>query len=256
LLKIELPDSLELHGRSLLPLLIDDDEGDDRFMFTHQVQREFDTIPGAVRSNQYLLTLYPKNTALYDLSTDPFQSTDLSKELPQIASDYLNRYAEWFNEVTENGIEPPLIQVGYDIVPEVEFPAPDCEKYGALTFEGGMGWANDWLKGWQDEKDSAVWKFNSVEEQSYNIFLELSNTTPADVIVLIDDHQYKLSLREATQAPVIPNHDRLPRTEVEERSWPQVKLGTVKIPKGIHRLKVFTLTTSNLELKSVILKKV
>jgi arylsulfatase A len=137
LVKIQIPDSLEIHGRSLLPLLINDDKGEDRFLFTHQVPRAFDTIPGAVRSNQYLLTLYPKDTALYDLLRDPFQHTDLSKELPEIAGDYINRYKEWFEQITKNGVVPPLIQVGYDVVPEVEFPAPECEKYGGLT-KGGI----------------------------------------------------------------------------------------------------------------------
>jgi hypothetical protein len=95
-----------------------------------------------------------------------------------------------------------------------------------------------------------------VEEQSYDIILEVSNSTPVDVTVQIDDQQYKLPLHEVSEAPVIPNHDRLPRTEVEERSWPQIKVGSVKIAKGIHHLKVFTLTDNDLELKSVILKKI
>lgn len=252
----QVPDSLHIHGRNMLPLLTGNSTTwDDRFFFTHQVARTFDTIPGAVRSNQYLLTLYPKDTMLFDLISDPYQKQNIALNKPEIYKEYVARYVKWFGEVTSRGIDPPLIQIGYDIVPEVEFPAPDAALHGSLKFFGVQGWANDWVTNFSSEKDSAAWKFNAVKNQTYDVMLQLTSDTGTAITLMLDNQKYTFTVDTQLTAPVIPNRDRDPRTEVGEREWPEIKIASIKIPAGIHKVRVYTTTSKNMELKSIIIRK-
>ncbi|EKB47706.1 hypothetical protein B879_03677 [Cecembia lonarensis LW9] len=69
-----------MHGRSLTPLIQNSKDWEDRYFFTHHVIRDFDTIPGAVRNQQYLLTMKGKDKALFDLTQDPGQNFNIISE--------------------------------------------------------------------------------------------------------------------------------------------------------------------------------
>ena len=149
LLGIELPEGREIHGRSLMADLAQSTEPVSRFFFTHQVIRKFDTIPGAVRNERYLLTLKPDQKAFYDLQNDPEQKNDIKAMHPALVAEFEAAYAQWFKGITKGGISPEPIELGHKAAPLVELPAPDLSLKTELQFAGGEGWANDWLIGYQ-----------------------------------------------------------------------------------------------------------
>lgn len=58
-----------------------------------------DTIYGALRTKDYLLTIYPWETALFILKTDPFQKNDISNDSVMLTSELLRKYCQWYAEI-------------------------------------------------------------------------------------------------------------------------------------------------------------
>lgn len=252
---IDIPDTLDIHGRSLLPLLKEEKVvWEDRYFYTHQVARKFDTIPGAVRTSKYLLTLKSSDTSFYDLISDPYQKQNIAHQHQDLVTNYLSHYQHWFLEATAKGIQPELIQIGHKNIIDVSLPAQECAIYGGLTYQGD-GWANDWLINWKTKSDSAVWIIDAIKDQEYTVSLNGSATQPSEFIITLDNQEYKITIESVKLAPVIQNQDRFPRDEVEEKDWKVLSTTDIKIPKGIHRLKFMPLIVSgNVELKEIHLK--
>ncbi len=258
LLEIEVPSDIEIHGKSLLPLIEENGKWEDRYFFTHHVNLDFDTIPGAIRNQRYLLTLQKNKKELYDLGNDYSQTQNIIEENPRLLAEMEREYLEWFQEVIKMGVDPPKIQVGHPSVPSVELPASDAKKEGGVSFKGKMGWANDWFVGFSSESDHVYWELVSVKMSEYEIFAQLSNTAPLEIILGLNGGELRTEIAETHVAELIPSPDRVPRGEVYEKNWPLVYLGKSRFEKGDMNLKLRINGNgeTGFELKSIILKKV
>ena len=257
LLSWQLSDTLRLDGTSLLPLLAGKPIKE-RYFYTHQVRRAFDTIPGAVRSERYLLTLKEQQLALYDLLQDSTQQEDLSKSMPKLVEELWGKYQHWLADVTDEGIEPPAIEIGHAGIPLVEFPAPDADLEH-LSFEGGSGWANDWLNGWQSDS-KATWPIRAVADGHYRVFLEMgyAASLPLDLMVGCEDNSLSETIQRNYPATDIPSPDRVRRGEVYEKAWPLVEVGVLEVGHGEHTLALMASgeAVDQLEVKSVQLRPI
>jgi len=242
LVGVKIPDTLDMHGRSLVPLLKSESvTWEDRYFFTHQVARQFDTIPGAVRTQQYTLTLKPSDTAFYDILDDPYQKENIRSHHADMVNDYHTRYHSWFLKATAKGIQPEPIQAGHSNISQVILSAQECAIHGGLKYKGGDGWANDWLIDWKTAADSAVWTIEAVASQPYRLVLRGSSgssSVPVQFVVVIDNHTFPLEITPGMQATLIPNRDKFPRTEVEEMEWKDIATIDVDISRGKHRIKL------------------
>ena len=236
---IALSDTLDIHGKSLVPLLNGVKSWPERMFFTHQVVRKFDTIPAAVRTHQYLLTLKPDGTGLYDLLVDPFQNENLADSLPLVVGQLKESYLRWFEEVNERGIVPEPIQVGHTGVSQVELPAPDVSRREEVTFEGGAGWANDWLVGWSNESEAA-WELLVVDTATYGVYVEMASESgsPYNIRLALGDQVVQKEIAAQLVARQIDSPDRVKRGEVYEKKWPLVFAGNIKVTPGLNELRI------------------
>jgi len=129
---INAPDDLSIDGVSLLPLLEGkDDAWTDRMLF---LQCERGMTPHrykncAVISDRFKLIGYPNTfekrkfipptdhpiLALYDLASDPGESTNLADQHPEILEIFRSGYDSWFDDVkSTRQFSPGLIHVGSD----------------------------------------------------------------------------------------------------------------------------------------------
>ncbi len=251
---ITVADSLNVHGKSLLSMIDSAGTWPDRKFYTHQVIREVDTIPSAVRTDRYLLTMKPKETALYDLLTDPFQKKNMIDSLPELAASMQKDYLKWFDEVTKNGTSPEPIQIGHAGVPEIELPAPDVSSREAVEFMGGIGWANDWFTAMGN--DSKVsWDMQVVDTAIYAVYAEMACETiePFNVRISLGAETVQMEIPTTLRAPQLDSPDRVDRGEVYERKWPLVFIGqfTVKPGAGVLSLSFNGFSGKSLELKSI-----
>jgi hypothetical protein len=168
-------------------------------------------------------------------------------------NDFLLRYRNWYLQATSKGVIPELIQIGHEKISEVILPAQECTLYGGLSYLGD-GWANDWLINWKAPADSAVWMVNAIDQQRYSLTLSGSASAPAKFTVVIDNKLFPIEIK-SMEAPIIPNRDKFPRTEVEEKSWSEIATLDVEIDKGMHTIKLFPSDASgSVELKAIHLK--
>ncbi len=258
LLKLPVPDALEIHGKSLLPLMEDQSNWEDRYFYTHHVHLKFDTIPGAIRNQEYLLTLKNKEKALFNLINDPFQQHNIFEEERGLASEMEKKYLSWLEAMTEKGVAPPLIQVGHPKVPKIELPAPDGKKSGNVAFQGDWGWANDWFIGFTSPADIVRWEIDVVEDATYEVYLQMSNESPVTLLFSANNQETKIGIDQLNSATLIPNQDRVLRGEVEEYIWPELPLGKIKFEKGgqLLTLGLSENYPKNLSIKGLILKKI
>ncbi|MFD2203350.1 arylsulfatase [Shivajiella indica] len=256
-LGIALPENVDIHGKSLKPLINGDSLWIDRYFFTHQVVRDFDTIPGAVRNQEFLLTIKGNEKALFNLLEDPEQKTNILSEFEGTAEDLEGRYQSWFKEMTKKGINPPLIQVGHHVVPTVCLPAPDGELFGQVHFKGVMGWANDWVLGFDSADDKVSWEMLVVEDTNYDIFVEMVNVKPLGMKVEMNGESMIIQVDKKNEGKEVPSLDKVPRSEVYEKEWPWVPVGKKRFEKGkvLLSLSLEHGFDSGLEIKSIILQK-
>ena len=257
LVGIQIPDSVEIHGKNLVPLIEGDPFSTDRSFFTHQAGLQFDTLPGAVRTDQYLLTLKHDGNTLYDLIKDPYQKQNLADSLPGITSDLKDEYYRWFEQVTAAGLKPEPVEVGHPEAPTIEFPAQEADFIQNLNFMGEKGWANDWLMGWE-ENSKAQWKMKVVEEGQYEVAVQMAANANKGSSMHLEVAGQELSLGLSAQHLKIPieSPDRVRRKEVYEYQWPAVKLGTVRLFRGMHEMTLSASQAQGLEVKSIQLKSI
>jgi arylsulfatase A-like enzyme len=238
LLELEIPDDLDIHGKSLKPLMEGEKNWEDRYFFTHHVHLQFDTIPGAIRNQEHLLTLKKGKKEFYHLLDDPSQTDNIILKEKSLADEMENHYLGWFEEMTIKGVEPPMIQIGHSNVPNVDLPASDGKRYGKVKYMGEMGWANDWFVGFENQDDGVFWELEVVEECEYEVFLQMSNELPLKLLLFLNEQQQEVNLESVHLARFIPNKDRVLRGEVEEFVWPEIPLGKIKFEKGKLNLKL------------------
>ncbi|SMD44412.1 arylsulfatase A [Aquiflexum balticum DSM 16537] len=258
LLNIKIPEKLGVHGRSLFPLIKGEvEDWKDRDFFTHHVHLTFDTIPGAVRNQEYLLTIKNNQKELYNLLQDPSQKANIIDQQPGIAGELEMLYLDWLKEMTKKGVEPPLIQIGHPHVTTVELPASDGKRLGNVLFKGGMGWANDWFINFKNPEDKVFWEMESIADSNYEVFVQMANDSPFKMEVSAQGSKLFYETDQIHQTKLIPNQDRVPRTEVEEMEWPMISVGEFRFEAGAANLEIGFLgkDLGNIELKSVFLKK-
>jgi arylsulfatase len=100
---LPLSESLNLDGRSLVPLLRDPDtDWPDRFLFTHLGRWETGQVAAAkhnmcaVRSPRYRLV---NNRELYDIVNDPGEQINVLDQHPNVVAEMRKAYDDWWNSV-------------------------------------------------------------------------------------------------------------------------------------------------------------
>jgi arylsulfatase len=107
-------DIQEIDGRSLIPLLDDPNATwDDRHLFIHKGRWESGDDPNksqyrdcAIRSQRWRLV---NNRELFDIQNDPFESSDVAGEHPEVVAELRTAYDDWWEKtvplmVNENAI--------------------------------------------------------------------------------------------------------------------------------------------------------
>jgi arylsulfatase len=99
----KIPESVELDGRSLVPLLLDAKaDWPDRYLFIHKGRwargkaAESRYADCAVRNTRFRLV---NNTELYDIANDPGETTNVIDQHPEVVAKMRAAYDPWWDEV-------------------------------------------------------------------------------------------------------------------------------------------------------------
>lgn len=241
LCQIENEEHLPFDGKSLVALLEKDNTSwEERPIYSIQNDGTWNDFPASVRNNRYRLVKdHLKNILLYDMIADPSQTENIANKQPKITKKLTKDLENWFKSVTKNGITPPLAEVGHAESPKVILPAPEAKLSGNLAFEGGRGWANDWIKNWSNTNDKAIWTINVIEEGNYTISVEYT-ATKADVnLTAIVGQPISNTIQAAFNPSFLESPDRVKRGEVYEKPWKTFEIGTVYLTKGEQQIVLY-----------------
>lgn len=265
LCNLELPDSLDLDGRDLTPLLMGTaNDWPNRYIFSHNSKEELTPFRGSVRNKEYSLTWYNDNKiALYNLKKDYNQTTDIATEEPEMRDSLLGVYNLWYNQMADNYQPETRISIGYDAAPKVTLNAHESFMAGNPSFFGIKGFSHDWIINWKSVNDSIWWEVDVVNEGNYEVSVKYA--VPQDdlgnvIQVRSVNDSIQAQITEAFDPAPYPHRDLLPRWGVYEKPFREMTFGNIYLNKGNQSLYIQAINEVKgkqvAELKAVILKKV
>ncbi len=214
----------------------------ERMLFTHQPRRgDVEITPGALRTQQHRLIRDGGSHELYDMVADPGQKNDITADPPETVRELSSAYESWFEEVSRDGHERLPTPVGSPQAPRVELPVPECYFRGDVGYRGRMGWANDWIIGWESADDAVWWNLDVVSDGRYEITLRYvcpEENVGSRARIEIDGEALEGTIGQTHDPEPIPNPDRVLRGQVCEKQWAPLTLGEVSLKKGRAKLTV------------------
>lgn len=122
---IAVPDSVELDGTSLVPLLNGQDaDWPDRTLFLHN-QRLLDPVKWkdtSVMTDRWRLV---NNTELYDIRKDPGQQSNIMKDHPEVVDRLRREYDTWWEDISQRFHELTPLYIGAEQQNPVQLNAHD-----------------------------------------------------------------------------------------------------------------------------------
>lgn len=239
---VELDESIELDGRSLVPLMTGEpSDWPARSLFTFRRTGEL----GAVRTQRWRAAKDRRGWELYDMQADPGQKVNLAKQRPKLLAEFQAAYEKKLAEVSAGGFDPLPIPVGYAERPLTRLRGHEAffhpEVKQGISYYGERGWANDWIANWTDIDAYPFWPVQVNADGQYEI--SLMYCCPADSVgaklqVEIGGQRLEGRITEAHDPPPPPLLDRIAKKESFDREWAELKLGQVKLSAGETKLVI------------------
>lgn len=247
-----------LDGTSFAPRLMQKSQVLDRTLF--------DNWGGRVRLQRDSLLL--TQNGLYDLKNDRGQTHNLEDQLPKLKAQLQSEFDAWGATLPEKPKILPF-QLGLPSQPKVVLEASQAllqppfefrkdRRHTGIAYHSLHGWAHDWIDFWTDTQAYAVWKVESLETTTYEVYLEYgldAENKNAKLVLNAKDQQLNIAQLPVFEPLALPDYDRVPRTqEAPAMQWKLHKVGELKFPKGNYPLSLQTTVmggTQSIELKSI-----
>jgi len=131
LCRLKKPDQLRYDGRSLVPLLSDQQREwpDDRTVFIHNQRVEYPVKDKEyqVLTEQWRLVKREKNE-LYNILEDPGQTKDIAQQHPVVVKELYDKYAQWWADVSIDTDKYEAIHVGSNVEQQVTLFPHDAHR--------------------------------------------------------------------------------------------------------------------------------
>ncbi len=227
-----------LDGRSLKPLLLEEEvDWADRMIFSLQGKRI------SVRTQRHRLDADGK---LFDMSTDPGQTTNVAESQPAIAERLRKAVSDWGKEVLPLvGRDDRPYTVGYSKM--TYLPARDGVPEGGIKRSAGPP-NSSFFTNWKTTDDRIAWDIEV--GQAGNFAVDIFYTCAAkDVGSTIElsflESSVTGKIKIANDPPLIGEaQDRSPRTESFVKDFKPLRLGNIKLGKGRGKLMLKALTVT------------
>ncbi|MFZ5828764.1 MAG: arylsulfatase [Planctomycetota bacterium] len=246
LLELPLPDKQPIDGRSILDLL-NNGAGDSPHEYLCHTWNRYYPDPDnnwAISDGRYKALgrnvksskAEKASAELYDLESDPGETTDLATSHPRIVKRLRNEYVRWFNDVTGGQRYRPVpIPVGNPSDNPVEIQASWAQHEGDGVSYVFRGYHWDTLEGWKRPGTAATWLLQVERPGLYEVRLSYGRSPQSEGGTL------RLSAGEAAV-------ELRPKATVTAEVFRTVTAGTLRLPAGRTELKAEAVETGSGEL--------
>ena len=202
---------------------------------------------------------------LFDMETDPGQSYDIAKELPEIAAQLVKTVADWKADVMPGIANKELapFTVGYPEFPITQLPARDGIEHGGVK-RSAKAPNCSYFTHWTKPEDSITWDVKIATAGKYEA--SVYYTCPAadvgsKVELSLSGSRVEKIISEPHDPPLYgENHDRAPRgAESFVKDFKPLPLGTLDLQPGRGLLTLKALSVpgkSVMDVRLILLKLV
>lgn len=184
--------------------------------------------------------------ALFDLQTDPGQTTDIATREPALATELREAVAAWRLEMgipargrgkgQANAVDARPIPAGYREFPRTPLPARDGEPRGGVKRSASAPNCSYFVH-WTSPEDRLVWNLDVRTTGEYEV--ELLYTCPeadagSTVELAFRGSTLEGRVTPAWDPPLYTHQDTLPRPPAESpmKEFHSLKLGTIRLEAG------------------------
>jgi arylsulfatase A-like enzyme len=187
----------------------------------------------SLRTQQYRLDHEGK---LYDVATDPAQTTDLSLQQPALATQLKEDVLRWKSDVL-TGIKrgATVFPVGHPAFKTTQLPARDAQPKGGIT-RSNRHPNSTFFTNWKTLQDAIVWEVEVLEAGTFEAEIYYT-CAPANVgstvQLVLGNAQLTAQIAEAHNPPLRGmENDRSPRIESYVKDFKLLKIGKIQLSKG------------------------
>ena len=234
---IEFDSSKPLDGKSFAPLLKNQQaQWPDRMLFSTW------NLKTTVRTDQFRKQL---GGALYDITSDPRESVDVSQKHPEIAAKLETAMQAFVKEVNPTSSKTPETRpmtVSHPDAVFTQLPARDAHPHGNLKRSNKFPNCT-FFSNWISTEDKVTWDVEVLTEAKFEVELYYAcpqSSVGSTLELSCGDESVAASIEVANPAPLIGmNEDRFERAEGYVKEWRSMKLGvlTLKPGKGVLTLR-------------------
>ncbi|MEM8486813.1 MAG: arylsulfatase [Bacteroidota bacterium] len=216
-----------LDGVSLKPLLDGADAWEDRYIFSHWRGNT------SVRDQNYRLGA---DNQLFDMAADFGQTTDVSDNVPVVATAMREAKEAWEAEVlAEFNREPRPFPVGHPDFTFTQLPIRDAEGTGRI--ERSNRYPNDsFFRNWVDVNDQISWNVDVLTAGEYEAVLYYAcpeDDLGATIALAFGGAEIQAQVTVANDPPLLgAENDRDPRQESYVKDFKPMTLGTITLEAG------------------------
>jgi arylsulfatase A-like enzyme len=226
---IAAPKGKPLDGVSLAPLLLGrGGDWPDRMIFSHWNGNV------SVRTQQYRLDAAGK---LFDMTKDPGQQRDISKDEPKTAAKLSGAVADWKRDVlSELKKEPRPFTVGYAEFPLTPLPARDGVPHGNVK-RSARAPNCSYFTNWTSTDDCITWDIDVATAGRYEVVVYYTcakENVGSRIEISFKESKLEGRVAEAHDPPLVgAEHDRVPREgESFVKDFKPLRLGVLNLEKG------------------------
>jgi hypothetical protein len=229
---IEMETNKPVEGRSLEPLLFDNDpKWGARLLFLHWRGK------ATVRSQQFRLD---NSGRLFNIVKDRGQYTDVAQKYPEKKQFLQDTLDAWRKEVTEElhkGDRP--FPVGHPEFKYTQLPARDANAHGNI--ERSNRYPNcTFFRNWTATTDKITWNVEVLSEGDYTVDVYYTcprKDTGSTIELSFGSSSITGKITEPHDPPLQGmEHDRVKRIESYVKSFKPLNLGTIHLEEGTGRL--------------------
>ena len=228
-----------LDGRDLTPLLLKQPvQWPERLIFSTW---NMDT---SVRTQTHRLD---NDGRLYDIITDPGQTTPINDQEPALAAKLSKALKTWCHDMfgasaglpeAQGGraMDPRPIPVGYREFPITMLPARDGQPRGGIQ-RSSQAPNCSYFVNWKGKSDSMVWLLDVHTAGSYNVTIDYTCKVPdagSTIELAFRDTKLTGKVAPGWDPPLYTNQDTLPRPpgESQMKQFRTLTVGRITLPAG------------------------